>query len=161
MHKNIFSDEKPVISQTLYEFNKLYKKINDIYHEVSLNLGLSDSSFDILYSIFELGDGCLQSDIQKISFLPKQTINSSIHKLEKDGYIYFSNGTGRSKHINLTEKGKILIQEKIYPVIKCENNSLFSLGEEEQMLMLRTFDKYVNSLHNGFDKLKNKNGGKA
>ena len=100
VYKDIYSDEKPVISKPLLEFNKFYKELNDLYHETALNAGLSESSFDILYSVFELGDGCLQSDIQKISFLPKQTINSSIHKLEKEGYISFSDGKGRSKHIN-------------------------------------------------------------
>ena len=152
---DIFSEETPSISRPLAAFNKFYKEIHDIYHEMSVNAGLSDSSFDILYSIFELGDGCLQSDIRRISFLPKQTINSSIHKLEKDGYIYFSNGRGRTKHINLTEEGKILIQEKIYPIINCENNSFSSLDEKEQMLMLKISAKYIKSLRNEFNKLKN------
>ena len=99
--------------------------------------------------------GCLQSDIRKISFLPKQTINSSIHNLEKKGYIYFSNGTGRAKHINLTDEGKILIREKIYPIIKCENNSFSLLTEQEQTFVLNIFDKYIHSLHTEFNKLKN------
>lgn len=152
---DIFSEETPCISRPLAAFNKFYKEIHDIYHEMSVNAGLSDSSFDILYSIFELGDGCLQSDIRRISFLPKQTINSSIHKLEKDGYIYFSNGRGRTKHINLTDEGKILIQEKIYPVIKCENNSFSLLDKEEQILLLNVSDKYSKALRNEFNKLKN------
>lgn len=153
MHDNVFSKETPVISQPLAFFNQLYKETNDIYHEAALNAGLSDSSFDILYSIFELGDGCLQSDIKKISFLPKQTINTSIHKLEKEGYIYFSAGRGRSKHINLTASGKILIQEKIYPVIRCENNSFASLNNKEQKLMLDLCKKYITSLRKEFSKL--------
>lgn len=153
--QDFFSDEVPTISHALAGFNKFYKEINDIYHEIALNAGLSDSSFDILYSIFELGDGCLQSDIRKISFLPKQTINSSIHNLEKKGYIYFSNGTGRAKHINLTDEGKILIREKIYPIIKCENNSFSLLTEHEQTFVLNIFDKYIHSLRTEFNKLKN------
>ncbi|MFR1493246.1 MAG: MarR family transcriptional regulator [Eubacterium ventriosum] len=43
-------------------------------------MGLSDSAFDILYSIVDLGDGCSQSDICKYSCLSKQTVNSSIKK---------------------------------------------------------------------------------
>lgn len=153
VYKDIHSDEKPVISKPLLEFNKFYKELNDLYHETALNAGLSESSFDILYSVFELGDGCLQSDIQKISFLPKQTINSSIHKLEKEGYISFSDGKGRSKHINLTPTGKLLIHEKIYPIVKCENNSFSSLNKDEQKLLLSMCKKYIISLHNEFNKL--------
>ena len=50
--QDFFSDEVPTISHALAGFNKFYKEINDIYHEIALNAGLSDSSFDILYSIF-------------------------------------------------------------------------------------------------------------
>ena len=53
----------PYISNPLKEFNRIYKKTNEIYHDIALRLGLSDSAFDILYSISELGDGCLQKDI--------------------------------------------------------------------------------------------------
>ena len=144
VYKDIHSDEKPVISKPLLEFNKFYKELNDLYHETALNAGLSESSFDILYSVFELGDGCLQSDIQK---------NSSIHKLEKEGYIFFSDGKGRSKHINLTPTDKLLIQEKIYPIVKCENNSFSSLNKDEQKLLLSMCKKYIISLHNEFNKL--------
>ena len=56
VYKDIYSDEKPVISKPLLEFNKFYKELNDLYHETALNAGLSESSFDILYSVFELGD---------------------------------------------------------------------------------------------------------
>ena len=75
--------------------------------------------------------------------------------LEKKGYIYFSIGTGRAKHINLTDEGKILIREKIYPIIKCENNSFSLLTEQEQTFVLNIFDKYIHSLHTEFNKLKN------
>lgn len=55
--------DKPYISAPLQEFNRIYKKSNEIYHNIALQLGLSNSAFDILYSICELGDGCLQKDI--------------------------------------------------------------------------------------------------
>lgn len=45
--QDFFSDEVPTISHALAGFNKFYKEINDIYHEIALNAGLSDSSFDI------------------------------------------------------------------------------------------------------------------
>lgn len=90
---------------------------------------------------------------KKFLFCPKQTINSSIHKLEKEGYISFSDGKGRSKHINLTPTGKLLIQEKIYPIVKCENNSFSSLNKDEQKLLLSMCKKYIISLHNEFNKL--------
>ena len=35
-------------------FNHIYKEFNEIYHEATLKMGLSDSAFDILYSIVDL-----------------------------------------------------------------------------------------------------------
>ena len=60
----------PYISNPLKEFNRIYKKTNEIYHDIALRLGLSDSAFDILYSISELGDGCLQKDICNATCIP-------------------------------------------------------------------------------------------
>ena len=82
-------------------------------------------------------------------------MQKNLDKVAKKGYIYFSNGTGRAKHINLTDEGKILIREKIYPIIKCENNSFSLLTEQEQTFVLNIFDKYIHSLHTEFNKLKN------
>ena len=42
------------------EFNRLYKEMDDLYHDIALKLGLSDSALTIFYAICELGDGCLQ-----------------------------------------------------------------------------------------------------
>ena len=58
------------------EFNRLYKEMDDLYHDIALKLGLSDSALTIFYAICELGDGCLQKDICSQSFCSKQTINS-------------------------------------------------------------------------------------
>ena len=44
----------------LKEFNMLYKEVDELYHRIALEIGLSDSAFFILYSIAEFGDVCLQ-----------------------------------------------------------------------------------------------------
>ena len=75
------TDSTVLISKYLKEYNHIYKEANDIYHEIARKLQLSDSALDIFYTIFEIGDNCLQRDICKASCLPKQTINSSIRKL--------------------------------------------------------------------------------
>ena len=59
MNKSFENKMSPALSM----FNHIYKEFNEIYHEATLKMGLSDSAFDILYSIVDLGDGCSQSDI--------------------------------------------------------------------------------------------------
>ena len=96
---------KPHMSDVQIEYNHLYKEFDDIYHDAALNASLSDSAFDILYGIFELGDGCLQRDICRTSCIPKQTINSAIRKMEANGWIELKPGKGRSMQIFLTDTG--------------------------------------------------------
>lgn len=147
---------KPYMSKAQTEFNHLYKELDDIYHDAALNISLSDSAFDILYGIFALGDGCLQRDICKISCIPKQTINSSIRKLENEGWIKLVPGKGRSMQIFLTDEGQRVIQERIYPVIKAENNALDALTSEECEQMLLLYRKYTTTLRNEFLKIRRK-----
>lgn len=136
----------PYISNPLKEFNRIYKKTNEIYHDIALRLGLSDSAFDILYSISELGDGCLQKDIYNATCIPKQTIHSSIRQMEKSGYLTLSSGKGRSMHITLTDLGKNLLERTIYPVMQMEGEAFHCMTDEECQQMLALFGKYIQAL---------------
>ncbi|MEI3013935.1 MAG: hypothetical protein V8T36_03785 [Ruthenibacterium lactatiformans] len=40
------------------EFNRLYKELDDLYDNLALRQGLSDSASIILYALYLLGDGC-------------------------------------------------------------------------------------------------------
>ena len=93
--------------------DSIYKEFNDVYREAATKVGLSLSGFDILYAICEMGDGCLQRDISQMCCIPKQTVNSSIRKLEQDRYLILEKGKGRDMHIHLTEKGQKLMEEKM------------------------------------------------
>lgn len=142
------TDSTVLISKYLKEYNHIYKEANDIYHEIARKLQLSDSALDIFYTIFEIGDNCLQRDICKASCMSKQTVNSSIRKLQTDGYLTLSPGKGRSMHIHLTASGKKLIQEKLLPLIQIENDTLASFSPEEceQLLRLNFLKRPVSSM---------------
>lgn len=111
----------PELHPGMKEFNRIFKECNHIYHDIALKLGLSDSGFDILYTLCEIGDGCLQKDICDATMLSKQTIHSSVQKLARDGYLSLQPGKGRDLHIHLTSAGKALMEEKITPAIQTEN----------------------------------------
>lgn len=130
------------IKNTLKEYNRIYKETNSIYHGIAAKLKLSDSAFDILYAICQLGDGCLQRDISFLSATSKQTINSSIRKLEQQGHITLKPGKGRQMHIFLTDTGKELVKERIFPVIEIENKTFDAMTEEESRELLRLSRKY-------------------
>lgn len=144
---------KGCMSQELITFNRIYKELDDVYRDMANKLGLSESAFDILYGICEMGDGCLQRDICRTSCLPKQTVNSSIHKMEEQGYLLRVQGKGRSMHIHLTESGRKLMEEKIYPVIQCENEVMNSFSEEERKQFLELSERHVSLLKDQVTKL--------
>ena len=128
------------------EFNRIFKECNHIYHDIALKLGLSDSVFDILYTLCAIGDGCLQKNICEATLLSKQTIHSSVRKLEKNGYIKLKPGKGRDMQIFLTPEGNALVEEIIFPAIHAENLTFTDMTEEEQREFLRLNQKYADSL---------------
>lgn len=133
-------------NELLREFNKADKELNDLYHEIALEMKISDSAFTIFYIINDLGDGCLQKDICYETFANKQTVNSSVRRLEQDGYIYMRPGRGRDKHIFLTDRGKKFIEEHILPVVRKENEAFTALELQEQEELLRLSRKYIENL---------------
>ena len=113
------------MNTALKEYNRIFREINLIYQETAQSLGLSHSAFDIYYAICQLGDGCRQKDIADHTFLSKQTINSTIHQMEKRRTDYpCAPGKGRSrKHLSHPHSVRTSFMQKIRPVIDCENRS--------------------------------------
>lgn len=147
------TDSTVLISKYLKEYNHIYKEANDIYHEIARKLQLSDSALDIFYTIFEMGDNCLQRDICKASCMPNQTVNSSIRKLQTDGYLTLSPGKGRSMHIHLTPSGQKLIQEKLVPLIRIENDAFEDMTVEECEQLIHLNAKYNQTLRSRLSNL--------
>ena len=134
------------ISADQTRYNHINKKLIDIYHDASQRAGMSASMFDILYSIVEMGDGCRQKDICQACYIPKQTVHSSIRKMAEDGYLTLAAGKGREKQIFLTEKGKLITEEKILPVIKAENKAFLQMGEQQSRIFLNLLEEYMTKL---------------
>lgn len=133
------------ITQTneLREFNCMYREIEELYHEISLKSGLSDSAYLVLYAIVELGDGCLQIDIANRYFVSKQTISSSVKSLEKKGLLYLKHGKGRDMHLYLTKEGECFARQYILTVMEIENNVFSVMSEKECHEFLRLTRKYT------------------
>ena len=134
------------LRKEMKELNYLYREIDRIYHEISMKVGLSDSAFMILYAIAELGDGCLQKDIADIYLFSRQTINSSIQKLQEKEILQLTKGKRRDMHISITEKGKKLLEEKIYPVMEAENSVFDELSQPESTEYLQLMRKSTSLL---------------
>lgn len=115
--------------------------MDDVYHDIAVRLNLSDSAFNILYTICIFGNGCQQKDICNTTFISKQTIHSSIKKLEQAGILVMQAGKGRDMHIHLTPAGQKLAEEKIIPVIEMENQTFAGMQPEERHQLLILLEK--------------------
>ena len=131
------------VTQMLAEYTRLHSEMDGLYHTLAVRAGLSDSALDILYALCVLGDGCLQRDVCALSFTSKQTIHSSIRKLEQDGLLRLQPGQWREVHIRLTPRGSRLIQEKVLPILDLERQAMACLSPEERESFLRLTRQYI------------------
>lgn len=136
----------------LREFNRLYKETDSLYYEIAVKAGMSDSAFWIMYTIVELGDGCLQKDIVERYSFSKQTISSSVRILEKKGFITLKHGKGRNMHILLTDAGREFVLEKISPLMETENSVFEIMSYQESKELLRLLHKYNDILREQIEK---------
>lgn len=130
------------------ELDSLYKKMDNAYHDLATKIGFSNSAFLVLYSIVELGGGCVQTDISKKYSISPQTLSSSIHNLEKEGYIYLEQGYGRNMKLFLTPLGKRFAKKIVYPLMSSENEVFNILTPDEVACLLHLTHKYIEILTN-------------
>ncbi|MCD8016022.1 MAG: MarR family transcriptional regulator, partial [Lachnospiraceae bacterium] len=69
------------------EYNQISRECDRIYHLAALRLGISDCAFWLFYVLSDADRLYTQSEICDSSFMSRQTVNSALKKLEKDGYL--------------------------------------------------------------------------
>ena len=95
-------------------YNMLYKETDEIYGKLAHFFGMTSTAFWLLYFIREKNH-CTQSEIASRLSIPKQTVNSSLKRLEKDGFIRLEadSDNHRNKLLSFTEKGEELAKSTI------------------------------------------------
>ena len=131
------------INERLKQLNGMLCEIDSLYQALLAAKNISDSEFVVIIAILSLGEGCLQKDIAETSYMSKKTINSTIKKLEKEGYIRLKAGKYPNMHIYLTKLGAKHIKENILPIIDLEENVLNSMSEEEFEKLIIGSTKYI------------------
>ena len=124
-------------------FSCTYKMYDELYHNVAQKYGFSDTALWLLYLICREEEPLTQNQLAEELYVPKQTVNSAIAKLVKDGYVELIQKTGprNNKAVCLTAYGKERCQECVLPLIEAENRALDRLSEEEQKIFLALYEK--------------------
>lgn len=138
-------------SKEMHRFTYLVGETDNTYHELALKVGLSDSAMLILYTLCDMGGTCSLQTICSYSGLTKQTINSSIRKLESENIIEIRKENGKNKKVILTDKGHEYAKNTVLKIIKIENEIMDSWSKEEVEQYLFLTEKYLGMLR---DKMK-------
>lgn len=141
----------------IQELNQLLKKMDSIYNKLAKSSGISDTAFWIIYTIKNEKETYKQKDLCNMWCYSKQTINSSLKKLEEQNIIQLISvpGNKKDKKVILTEYGKQIAKELIEPVKEIEKKSLGNIKERREFLNL--FEKYIETMEEETKKFIKKN----
>lgn len=138
----------------LAEYNSIFKENDDIYHAAAKKLGLSACALWLLYILREKDHVYTQSEICERLFMPKQTINSALKKLEIDGFIELQIGSDRkTKRVVLTESGCKLSERSADKLLEAERNAFSRMTNEEQDAFLRLFRRFTDLLRDEAERI--------
>lgn len=142
-------------AKTLAEYNSIIKKFDEVYKNIARTFGMSDSAFWILYTIRENENPVTQSEICSTIYQPRQTVNSALKKLEREGIVELRAGRDRrSKVVGFTPAGERLAEKTVDCVLFAERRALSGLTQEEQALFMGLFRKYTGLLKESMDEMK-------
>lgn len=146
---------KSSINQKWEMICKSMNEYDTEYHKLASHYNLSDSSFWILYYLYENKEGCTQKELYTDWYINKQTINSSIKYLQNKGYIileYYGDNK-KIKKICLTNKGKELTKETIEKVKEMEEKVFKKINEKQMDIVIEFLREQAKSFKEEVDKV--------
>lgn len=140
------------IARAYEALDSFWREQNQLYRDVAASFEISESAFNILYAIYLAGEkGIAQRDICVQMCIGKQTVNSSIHKLEREGVVVLESGPGRRGLLaHLTPVGLELAERTIVPMIEAELAALREFDDRELELALLLGRRYTDALRSHF-----------
>lgn len=119
------------------------KNLNEIYHYYALRHDLSDAALWILYAVHDSEPGVTQADICSGWFFSRQTINTALKGLVRQGIIKLEPipGNRKSKHAILTPQGREMAQQIVVPLKQAENQVFAAFNDAENQLFVEMAGK--------------------
>lgn len=142
------------IPTQVLQFNQMYKEYNDIYQNAARNFEMPTVAFWLIYVLRQMGV-CTQKDFMDQLYYPKQTINSALKQLERNGYVTLERleEDRRSKRIHLTEKGLAFAQDTADKIICAENAAFSCFTDEERDTFFALFERLSSALQQEMQKV--------
>lgn len=129
--------------QSLMEYNREMKRLDDVYRSAAKRCGLSGCAFWIFYTLRVEPRPFTQAEICDFLVEPKQTVNSALKKLVAEGYLALSAGEDqRSKYVRLTPRGEQFAAEHVDCVAEAEAGALRGMCPEDRAAFVRLTGLY-------------------
>lgn len=149
-----FREKMMNIADFIEQIEQIQKEQESIYHHAAVRFGISDTVMWILYNIYESKEIYTQQELCKKCFWPKQTVNTAVANLVKNGYVRLEMipGTRNQKKILLTQAGIELAQNTTEYVKAAELRAYGKLSKEELRMLLDVNQKLTSYLREEMEK---------
>lgn len=127
----------------MQRINYLSNEMDALYHQSSRKLGISDSVSIVLYTVQDLGGSCPLGKIFQATGISRQTVNSTLRKLEREGILYLEQDSGRSKRVTLTARGREFAGQTVARLLCAETAAFDDWTEEEIDTYIRLTEKHL------------------
>lgn len=141
----------PAMFEKMHRINYLISELDALYHHASLKLGICDSTCRVLYTIYDSDGSCPLSDIYNKSGISKQTVNSALRNLERDGMLQLEQLRGRAKLVRLTEQGRAYAAQTVARIYDAEIRAFDCWTEAELNDHIRRMEQYMNAFRRQID----------
>ncbi len=130
------------------------KDYDSIYHDAAVQYGMSDTAMWILYTISDETESFTQQGICRQCHFPKQTINTALNSLIKNGYALLEpiTGTRNSKRIVITENGKAFAAKTTDRLKKAELIAYSRFTDDELNFYLEMTERFNDYLREEAEK---------
>ena len=125
-----------------------------LYRRVYAAFGLAPCATWILYFLLAAKDGLAQHELAELMMFPKQTVNSAVAQLAKDGMVELASmdGTRKAKNVRLTEAGRDFTERTVDHLLKAEIRATRRLGVEKMNALSDLRAEYLDLLGAEFEK---------
>jgi DNA-binding MarR family transcriptional regulator len=143
------------MKELLRQYYDVFFAMGAVYDRIAQKHGITSSMLFVLQIIYEFPDECTQRFICEKLFYPKQTVNTMLTSLEKNGYVIkkVSPHDKRSKIISLTDAGKAYTGKIINEMTYLEESAFLKMSVDEINAMLQGEYAYLKHLTEALDSL--------
>ena len=128
------------------------KQFDALYREVSTKFDLSDCAMWVFYFLVSSNEPITQQYLIEKMMFPKQTINSAVMKLSKEGLVQLQiiPGTRNRKTILLTDTGTKLAKATVERMLHAELRAVEAIGDEHMEQFISLYNSFYSHLQQAF-----------